>query len=91
LVEARRVAEAEHKRLREELEAERRRRLEETRREIEAETQRAIAEIRGEVAALALEAAEKVIGKVLTEADHRRLVEEAIEELDFSVLEREAV
>ncbi len=91
LVEARRVAEAEHKRLREELEAERRRRLEETRREIEAETQRALAEIRREVAGLALEAAEKVTGKVLTEADHRRLVEEAIEGLDFSVLEREAV
>jgi hypothetical protein len=29
----------------------------------------------------------KVTGKVLTDADHRRLIDEAIGELDFSVLE----
>ncbi len=91
LAEARRVAEAEHKRLREELEADRRRRLEETRREIEAETQRAIDQIRRQVAGLALVAAEKVTRKVLTEADQRRLVEEAVEELDLSALRREVV
>jgi len=30
----------------------------------------------------------KVTGKVLTDEDHRRLIEEAVGELDFSVLER---
>jgi F-type H+-transporting ATPase subunit b len=43
------------------------------------------------VASLALEATEKVAGKVLTEDDQRRLIEEAIDELDFSALEKETV
>ena len=91
LAEARSVADAQHRRLREELDEERRRRLEETRKEIDAETQRAIGQIRSEVATLALEATEKVTGKVLTDADQRRLIEQAIDELDFSALEKEAV
>jgi F-type H+-transporting ATPase subunit b len=91
LTESRRVAESQHRRLREELDEERQRRIEETRKEIDAETQRAIGQIRSEVAALALEATEKVTGKVLTEADQRRLIEQAIDELDFSALEKEAV
>jgi F-type H+-transporting ATPase subunit b len=91
LAEARSVADAQHRRLREELDEERKRRLEETRKDIEAETQRALGQIRAEVADLALEATEKVTGKVLTAEDHGRLIEEAIQELDFSVLEKEAV
>ena len=91
LAEARNVADAQHRRLREELDAERQRRLEETRKEIDAETQRAIGQIRSEVAGLTLEATAKVTGKVLTDSDQRRLIEQAIDELDFSVLEREAV
>ncbi len=91
LAEARTVADAQNRRLREELDEERQRRLEETRKEIEAETQRAIGQIRSEVASLALEATEKVTGKVLDGADQRRLIEQAIDELDFSALEKEAV
>lgn len=91
LADARRVADAQHKRLRDEIDAERQRRLEETRREIQAETQRAIGQIRSEVAGLALEATAKVTGKVLSDKDQQRLIEEAIDELDFSVLERETV
>ena len=60
-----------------------------TRREIEAETRRSIETIRSEVADLTLEATSKVTGKVLDDEDHRRLIEEAIGDLDFSVLERE--
>ena len=30
-------------------------------------------------------------GKVLTDADQRRLIEQAIDELDFSALEKETV
>jgi F-type H+-transporting ATPase subunit b len=88
LAEARKVAEAQRARVKEETEADRQRRLEETRRQIEAETRRALVEIRAEVAELSLVAAEKVTAKSLDDADHRRLIEEAVGELDFSLLER---
>src|SRR5215207_3495301 len=57
-----------------------------TRRDIEAETRRAIQEIRNEVADLTVLATEKVTRKSLTEDDQRRLVEEALSELDFAAL-----
>src|SRR3954465_1914145 len=60
--------------------------LEQTRRDIEAETRRAISEIRGEVADLTVAATEKVTRRTLTEEDQRRLVDEALSELDFSAL-----
>ena len=85
LTEARRVAESQKKRLRDELEADRQRRLEDTTRLIEAETQRALGLIRAEVAELTVIATQKVTGKVLDDADHRRLIEDAIKELDFSL------
>jgi F-type H+-transporting ATPase subunit b len=44
--------------------------------------------IRGEVAELTLVAAEKVTRKSLDDKDQRRLIDEAIGELDFSALER---
>jgi F-type H+-transporting ATPase subunit b len=87
LVEARKVADANERRMREETEADRQRRLEDTRKQIEAETRRALEQIREEVAELSLVAAEKVTRKSLDDADHRRLIEEAVGELDFSVLE----
>src|SRR5215207_6436969 len=62
--------------------------LEQTRRDIEAETRRAIQEIRGEVSDLTVLATEKVTRKTLDEQDQRRLVEEALGELDFTTLER---
>lgn len=89
LAEARKVADSQRERLKQELDAERARRVEETRKEIEAETRRSIEQIRSEVADLTLEATAKVTGKVLDDEDHRRLIEEAIGDLDFSVLERE--
>ena len=60
--------------------------LEQTRRDIEAETRRAIQEIRAEVADLTVQATEKVTRKALGPDDQRRLVEEALGELDFSQL-----
>jgi F-type H+-transporting ATPase subunit b len=87
LAEARRVADSTRERVREEAEADRQRRLEETHRQVEAETRRALEEIRAEVADLTLIAATKVTGKALTDADHKRLIEESIKELDFSQLE----
>jgi F-type H+-transporting ATPase subunit b len=91
LAEARKVADAQRERVKVETEADRQRRLEETRGQIEAETHRALEQIRAEVAELTLVAASKVTGKALDDADHRRLIDEAIGELDFSVLEEEAV
>ena len=73
--------------MRDELEVDRKRRIEETTRQIEAETQRALELIRAEVAELTVVATQKVTGKVLDQADHKRLIEDAVRELDFSVLE----
>jgi len=75
------------RRVKEETEADRERRLEETKRQIEAETHRALQQIRSEVAELTLIATTKVTGKVLDDSDHKRLIEDAIRDLDFSVLE----
>jgi F-type H+-transporting ATPase subunit b len=63
--------------------------LGQTRRDIEAETRRAIQEIRAEVADLTVMATEKVTRKSLDEGDQKRLVEEALRELDFSALSGE--
>jgi F-type H+-transporting ATPase subunit b len=88
LAEARRIADANERRMRDELETDRQRRLEETRKQIEAETRRALEQIRVEVVELSMLAASKVTRKALDDEDHRRLIEEAVGELDFSVLER---
>jgi F-type H+-transporting ATPase subunit b len=56
------------------------------RRDIEAETRRALDEIRKEVANLTVVATEKVTRKSLTPDDHRRLIEDALSEVDFSAL-----
>ena len=58
---------------------------------IEAETRAPSTQIRAEVADLTLIAAEKVTGQGARLRDQRRLIEEAISDLDFSVLERERV
>src|SRR3712207_3782034 len=83
LAEARRVGDAMRERIREETEADRQRRLEETKRQIEAETARGLEAIRAEVANLALIAAEKATAGALDERSHRRLIEDAVRELDF--------
>jgi F-type H+-transporting ATPase subunit b len=89
LSEARRVAESQRERVRQETEADRQRRLEETKRQIEAETQRALGEIRREVGELALFAAEKVTAGALDASAHRKLIDDAVRELDFSKFEKE--
>jgi F-type H+-transporting ATPase subunit b len=72
-------AKADAKQYREEL-------MESTRKDIEAETRRALDEIRKEVASLTIMATEKVTRKSLDSEDHRRLIEEALQEVDFSAL-----
>jgi len=82
------VAEVNQRRMREETEADRQRRIEETRRQVESETRRALEQIRAEVADLSLIAAEKVTRQSFADEDHRRLIEEAVGDLDLSVLEK---
>jgi F-type H+-transporting ATPase subunit b len=55
-------------------------------RDIDAATKRALDDIRREVADLTIMATEKVVRKTLDDADQRRLVEEALSEVDFSSL-----
>ncbi len=55
-------------------------------REIDAATKRALDDIRREVADLTIMATEKVVRKTLDDADQRRLVEEALSEIDLSGL-----
>jgi F-type H+-transporting ATPase subunit b len=83
---ARKAGEAHERESEAEAMAKREQLMERTRREIEAETRRAIQEIRREVADLTVMATERVTRKVLSEDDQRRLVEETLSELDFSVL-----
>jgi ATP synthase F1 delta subunit/ATP synthase F0 subunit b len=57
-----------------------------TRRDIEQETRRALEDLRREVADLTVAATEKITRKSLDEEDHRRLIDEALSEVDFSEL-----
>jgi F-type H+-transporting ATPase subunit b len=83
---ARKTGEATERNAQEEAAERREQMMEQTRREIETETRRAIQEIRREVADLTVLATEKVTRKVLDSEDQRRLVEDALKELDFSTL-----
>lgn len=86
LAEARADANAQRDRARTEASADLDRRLEENKREIEAENRRLVEQIRREVVELTLIASEKVTGKVLDAADQRRLIDEAVGEIDFDRL-----
>jgi F-type H+-transporting ATPase subunit b len=82
LDETRRQAQAQFERAREQAGDDLKRRLDENKRELEAENRRLREEIRRDVVELTLLAAEKVTGKTLDADDQRRLIDEAIEEVD---------
>ena len=86
IARARKAAETHERETEAETKERREKLMEQARRDIEVETRRAIQEIRREVADLTVMATEKVTRKVLTEEDQRRLVEEALSEIDFSAL-----
>jgi len=90
LNEARKTRDSMEQRMREETEAERQRRLEETRKEIDAAVKRGLEEIRNEIADLTLEAATRVVGRALDTDRDRELISEAVGSLDFSRLEESA-
>ncbi len=83
---ARQAAAVNEREARTEAQARREQMLEQTRRDIEAETRRVLDEIIRDVVELTVAATELVTRKVLTPEDQRRLVEDAVSELDFSVL-----
>jgi F-type H+-transporting ATPase subunit b len=60
--------------------------VEAAKRDIEAETRRSLDQIRQEVADLTVLATERVTRKSLNDEDQKRLVEEALGEVDFSTL-----
>ena len=84
LVRSRKAAEQFEAESKEKAQKEHQEAMERTRREIEAETRRALDEIRKEVADLTIIATEKVARKSLTGDDQKRLIEEALAEVDFS-------
>jgi F-type H+-transporting ATPase subunit b len=86
---ARKTADVHEQRAEDEAREKREQMLEQTRRDIEQETKRAIDEIRREVADLTVLATEKVTRKTLTDEDQKRLVEDALSEIDFSALSAE--
>jgi F-type H+-transporting ATPase subunit b len=86
VMRARKAAEATHREALEQGREQREELMQQTRRDIEAETRRAISEIRAEVADLTVKATEKVTRKSLDSDDQRRLVEDALSELDFEAL-----
>jgi F-type H+-transporting ATPase subunit b len=87
LAEARKIADSQRERLRDELEEDRQRRLDETLRQIEQAKIQALGDIRRQVGELAALATEKITRKTLTDADQQRLIDEALAEIDFSQLE----
>jgi F-type H+-transporting ATPase subunit b len=69
-----------------ELEAEKARLMQQTREEIQSETRQALNAIKQQVADLTLAATEKVVRARLDEAEQRRLIDEALADVDLSTL-----
>jgi F-type H+-transporting ATPase subunit b len=86
---ARRTAEASENEILADARTKREEMMAQTRRDIEQETRRAIQQIRAEVADLTVLATEKVTRKTLDSDDQKRLVDQALAELDFASLAEE--
>ena len=84
---ARRAAEDQKKQLHEELAAERERGIAQAQSAIQAETRQSLDRIKREIAELTVTATERVLARRLDEAEQRRLIDEALADVDFSSLE----
>jgi F-type H+-transporting ATPase subunit b len=89
LDESRRQAQRQLEQARDRADVDLRERLEKNREELDAENARLREQIRRDVVELTLLAAEKVTGKVLDEADQRRLIDETIAEVDVKQIASE--
>jgi F-type H+-transporting ATPase subunit b len=87
LERARKSAEEQRRKLHDDLAAERERGIAQVHNAIEAETRQALDKIKREIADLAVLTTERVLGRVLDEGEQRRLIDEALKDVDFSSLE----
>jgi len=83
---SRKTSEELSRQMREEANQQRERDLTAARAAIQAETRQSLDQIKNEVAELTVLATEKVVGRSLDEAEQRRLVEEALADVDFTKL-----
>ena len=81
---ARRTSEEQRREALAELEAEKTRQVERARAEIESERRRSLQEIKATLADLTVAATEKVVRKQLDEAEQKRLIDEALADVDLS-------
>ena len=82
--DARRVSEEQRKKDIAELEAEKTRLLQRAKDEIDAETRHSLQTIKAQLAELTVATTEKVVRTRLDEAEQRRLIDEALADVDFS-------
>jgi F-type H+-transporting ATPase subunit b len=82
--DARRVAEEQRKKDIAELESEKTRLLQRAKDEIDAETRNSLQTIKAQLAELTVATAEKVVRTRLDEEEQRRLIDEALADVDFS-------
>ena len=82
--DARRTAEEQRREALAELEAEKTRQVERARAEIDSERRRSLQEVKATLADLTVAATEKVVRKQLDEAEQKRLIDEALADVDLS-------
>ena len=87
LSRARSVAEEQRRQLHDEIAAERERGIAQAQAAIQAETRQSLDRIKREIAELTLLSTQRVLGRALDEAEQRRLIDEALRDVDFSSLE----
>jgi F-type H+-transporting ATPase subunit b len=81
---ARRTAEEQRREALAELEAEKARQVERARAEIDSERRRSLQEVKATLADLTVAATEKVVRKRLDESEQKRLIDEALSDVDLS-------
>jgi F-type H+-transporting ATPase subunit b len=86
---ARRTGEDERRRMQEDLAAERERGVAQAKEAIAAETRQSLDRIKTEMATLTLQATELVLRRKLDDAESKRLIDEALADVDFSKLSGE--
>lgn len=87
LERARKSAEEQRRQLHDDIAAERERGIAQAQAAIQAETRQSLDRIKREIAELTLLSTERVLGRALDEAEQRRLIDEALRDVDFSSLE----
>jgi F-type H+-transporting ATPase subunit b len=87
LERARHSAEEQRRKLQEDINAERERGIAQAQAAIQAETRQALDRIKREIADLTIVTTERVLKRKLDEAEQRRLIDDALKDVDFSSLE----